>query len=204
MNEPPENSFLPTPCATPGAANAPGGRVPPRMPLETARRIAEHVVGELAPLCVKIEIAGSIRRRRPFCGDVDLVCIPRDYEALRERVLKRCTIAMKSDGKTPIGDGEQMLVVDMPNGVQLDIWFAKPERKDLFARRPSTWGSVLLCRTGSARHNIHLAQLARQQGYQWQTTLGLTCAGNWIAGETEEDIFKALGLEFIKPEERER
>jgi DNA polymerase (family 10) len=174
------------------------------MPLDRALRIATHVLNELAPLCVKIEIAGSIRRRRPFCGDVDLVCIPKDYEALRERVLKRCKIALKDDGKTPIGDGEQMLVVNMPDATQLDIWFAKAARQDLFRKFPSTWGSVLLCRTGNKQHNIHLAQTARALGYHWQTTLGLTCAGNYIAGETEEDIFRALGLPFIEPEKRER
>lgn len=202
MNEPPENTFLPKNCQTLTAGSdstSPSGP----LPLDRAIRIAEHVVGELSPFCVKIEVAGSIRRRRPVCGDVDLVVIPKDYEALRERVLKRCHVAMKADGKTPIGDGEQMLVVNMPNGVQLDIWFAKDQRRELFKTFPSTWGTVLLCRTGSKAHNIYLAQRAQAMGYRWNTNLGLTSAGNWVAGETEEDIFRALDLPILPPEDRE-
>ena len=196
----------PPPFDTTHSVRLAGARppAPAPMPLGRALRVATHVLNELAPLCVKIEIAGSIRRRRPVCGDVDLVCIPRDYEALRDRVLKRCTIALKNDGKTPIGDGENMLVVNMPDGTQLDIWFARAARQDLFKKYPSTWGTVLLCRTGSKEHNIFIAQRAREIGYVWQPMRGLTRGGNWLAGETEEEIFRALGLPFIEPERRER
>ena len=55
----------------------------PRMPLARARAFAEKIVVELAPFCAQIEIAGSIRRQRPDCGDVDIVCLPRDATAVR-------------------------------------------------------------------------------------------------------------------------
>lgn len=202
MSEAHENAFLPSNVATPGIHKPPPQARP--MPLDRALKIATHILNELAPLCIKIEIAGSIRRRRPVCGDVDFVCIPKDYETLRERVLKRCTIALKEDGKTPIGDGEEMLVVNMEDGTQLDIWFAKLAHRDLLRRFPSNWGSRMLARTGSKAHNVYIAQLALQQGYRWELKVGLTQAGNWVAGETEEEIFRALQLPYIEPEKRER
>lgn len=198
-----ENAFLPNSLQS-------GTGVPPvqssttGLPLDRALKLATRVLNELAPLCVKIEIAGSIRRRRPICNDIDLVAIPRCREDFRERVMRHCKLAMKSDGVTPIGDGDNMLVVNMANGVQLDIWFAKEAKKELFRKIPSNWGTVLLCRTGSKQHNIHLAQTARDLGYHWQTMIGLTQAGNWVAGETEEEIFHVLQMPYLDPEQRER
>ena len=46
------------------------------MDLEYALPIANQVVEKLAPFCQRIEVAGSIRRRRPFVHDIDLVVIP--------------------------------------------------------------------------------------------------------------------------------
>ncbi|GAH36680.1 unnamed protein product, partial [marine sediment metagenome] len=48
------------------------------MELERARVIANIVVKAIAPYCQKIEVAGSIRRRKPIVKDIDLVVIARD------------------------------------------------------------------------------------------------------------------------------
>jgi DNA polymerase/3'-5' exonuclease PolX len=47
------------------------------MNLETARKYAEKIVEWLGPLCYRIEIAGSVRRERANCNDIDIVCIPK-------------------------------------------------------------------------------------------------------------------------------
>jgi DNA polymerase/3'-5' exonuclease PolX len=49
----------------------------PRIPLARAVSIAETTRAALAPHCERIAIAGSVRRRRSFVGDIELVCIPR-------------------------------------------------------------------------------------------------------------------------------
>ena len=47
-----------------------------RIPLARAERLAEHIAGLLEPACERIEIAGSIRRRKPEVGDLELLVVP--------------------------------------------------------------------------------------------------------------------------------
>jgi DNA polymerase/3'-5' exonuclease PolX len=46
-------------------------------PLPDAERIAAAIVADLAPYCDRIQVAGSVRRRKEFVGDIELVAIPR-------------------------------------------------------------------------------------------------------------------------------
>lgn len=165
-----------------------------KIPITKARQIADRIRDELVPYAVQIEIAGSIRRGRPFVGDIDLVVIPRDYVALRARVLEKTHA---------IQDGPKNLLVRLRNGIQLDLFFAHKGTSDLFNPGPSNWGSILLCRTGSKEHNIKLCQAALKLGLHWDTTEGLKRDGKIIASATEEDIFTALGMDYIPPHDRE-
>ena len=48
------------------------------MELEKARAIASEVVKRLSPYCQRIEVAGSVRRKKAQVNDIDLVLIPSD------------------------------------------------------------------------------------------------------------------------------
>ena len=48
-------------------------------PLPDAERIAAAIVADLAPFCDRIQVAGSVRRRKEFVGDIELVAIPLSY-----------------------------------------------------------------------------------------------------------------------------
>jgi DNA polymerase (family 10) len=175
-----------------------------RLPLATARRLAERIAAELAPLCQRVAIAGSIRRGRPEVGDIDLVILPitggTGIVAVHQRILRTGPRVLKS--------GPQYLVVLLEGGVQLDVWFASPgEEADLFGggRTRSNFGTLLLCRTGSVAHNIWLVEMAKARGLRWNPHWGVFNAQDEpIASETEEQIFAALGLPFTPPELRER
>ena len=52
-----------------------------KIALERAQKIANIVLWSLAPYCKKIEVAGSIRRKKPFVRDVDIMLIPSDPSA---------------------------------------------------------------------------------------------------------------------------
>jgi DNA polymerase (family 10) len=77
---------------------------------------------------------------------------------------------------------------------------------DVYRARPETWGVILLVRTGSKDHNVKLCTLARSKGLKLSASEGLVTQGGFgqvIASKTEEEIFSALGLEYIEPNYRE-
>ncbi len=75
---------------------------------------------------------------------------------------------------------------------------------DLYVATPETWATLLLIRTGSVDNNIRLCSLAQSKGWQLRANgAGLfNTTGERIAGDTEESIYKMLGLTYQKPEER--
>ena len=167
------------------------------MELSKARKYAEQIVGELKPMCNRIEIAGSIRRGKPMVGDVDLVIEPKpgQLNAIKQRCLR--------GGPQVTMDGELNFIM-MVGNVQLDIFFARPAVSDLFRPLPPNFGSLLVCRTGSREHNIWLISRAKANGVAWLPYQGVVKNGKVIAGDTEAEIFKAIGIEYVKPEDREK
>jgi DNA polymerase (family 10) len=166
------------------------------MTIKEAIKVGDAVLAALGPYCQRIEIAGSIRRARDPVGDVDVVCLPHPGQeaGLRSRAKAK---------SRAISEGDHSLIVETANGVQVDIWFAAGESCDLLTKTPSTWGTVLLCRTGSKEHNISLCTLARAQGMRWDPPRGLFRGDALVASDSEHAIFEALGLRFIPPALRE-
>ena len=81
---------------------------------------------------------------------------------------------------------------------------------DVYVATLDTWATLLLIRTGSAKHNIKLCTIAKNKGMKLHADgSGLfrftDCQGgeSRIAGDTEESIFKALGLDYVAPPKRE-
>jgi DNA polymerase (family 10) len=156
------------------------------MELLKAQQTAEEVKGKLLPYCSMIEIAGSIRRKKEFVHDLDIVVIPSNEGQF--------IYALQSLGKIKMG-GQKLIRCELPSGFVLDIYIATPE----------TWATLLLIRTGSKESNIRLCSLAKQKGMKLHADgSGLfkisTCER--IAGDTEQSIFAALGLKYLRPEER--
>jgi DNA polymerase/3'-5' exonuclease PolX len=167
------------------------------MELERAQIIANQVKEKLAPYCERIEIAGSIRRRRPWVKDIDLVCIPKNqgqfvYQLQQLGPFKVC--------------GNKLIRVSY-QPIELDVYVATPE----------TWATLLLIRTGSTKHNVMLCKLARQKGMKLHADgsglfeicydkVGMDTQQEReerVAGDTEASIFQALGLKYKEPWERE-
>ncbi|HEV8695812.1 MAG TPA: hypothetical protein VGQ93_16745 [Lysobacter sp.] len=178
--------------------------------MASAEKLAAKIVAALAKYCESypdgrpmVEIAGSIRRRRPTVNDIDIVCLPKsgDYVTLRERVLTHTHV---------ISDGKEVILTRLQNGVQLDLWLAQQPKRDLFSQTPTNFGSLLLCRTGSTAHNIWLVEHAKRLGLSWNPHHGVfgKCPRRGVyaclACATEEEIFAALQLDFVPPERRER
>ncbi len=166
------------------------------MELEKAEIIGLSVIDKLKPYCDKIEIAGSIRRRRPFVNDIDIVAIPSNQGQF--------VYQLQQMGSFKVSGGKLIRVTHRYKAsgplVELDVYIATPE----------TWATLLLIRTGSKEHNIYLCKRAKQRGYKLHADgSGLfqfvDCEGreSRVAGDTEESIFEELGLPYKRPEERE-
>lgn len=152
----------------------------------------------LSPFAVpgKIMIVGSLRRKREYIGDLDFVVLPADLAGLKNRCKQSCAV---------IDNGQQNFSLEMQDGFRIDIYLAKPPSVDMFMPIPSNFGSLVLCRTGSKEHNIYMATLAKEKGFRWAVYDALYDPDlNIVAAEREEDFFKALGMDWIPPEARER
>ena len=156
-----------------------------KIALERAQRIAEAIVKELRPYCRRIEIAGSIRRKKPWVKDIDLVLIPNDLWNLHAELVKLGQMKMS---------GSKIVRV-LYGSIQVDVYIADED----------TWATLLLIRTGSAQNNIRLAMLAKKRGWH------LSASGDGlfdetrerIAGDTEQSIYRALDLPWQPPERRD-
>jgi len=163
-------------------------KVSGKIALERASATAETIVKHLAPYCKRIEVAGSIRRRRPWVNDIDIVLVPADPWNLHQEILNLCRPFK------PKAAGKKIMRIEV-NSIQVDLYFAEEE----------TWATLLLIRTGSAENNIHLCSRAKERGWHLAASgEGLfNEKGERIAGDTELSIYNALGLTYLEPWERD-
>jgi len=173
----------------------------PRISLANGEAIAAKIINALRPMCERIEVAGSIRRRRQSVGDVDIVLLPKadQLPGIMARLDRNTEV--KSNGET-----NSIRILDVPKigPVQIDVFVAKAENKEFFETVPSNFGSLFLLRTGSTRHNIRIVQRAKDRGLTWDFTRGILNAhGKVIAGAEEADIYRVLDLPFQEPQNRE-
>ena len=133
-----------------------------------------------------IEVAGSFRRRRETIGDLDIVvsCAnPADVIA---------RFARFSDVKHVASQGDTRSTVRLAGGLQVDLRVIEPE----------AYGAALQYFTGSQAHNIELRKIAQTQKLKLNE-YGVFRGERRIAGRTEEEVYAALGMDWIPPELRE-
>lgn len=163
------------------------------MKYESIKRYADELVEILRSYCIRIEIAGSIRRQVPECKDIDIVCIPDKYKL--EQFLKF--------------EARDKIFIKMNGPFYKRLTYCS-QMVDLYIAKPDNWGWIFLIRTGSAKFNVKLltyyknlykfpeGQAASTSGYL------LDVDGKPIATPEEKDVFNLLKVEFIEPTKRER
>lgn len=166
------------------------------MRLEQAERIADRVKAELTPHCERIEIAGSIRRRKPEVGDIEVVCIPKVVRVglfgdLVERSPGYCRIVDQWERIKGRSDGKYTQR-RLPDGITLDLFTATVEN----------WGLILAIRTGSAEysHNVLATRWVRR-GYVSKDGM-LHRGDETVVVREERDLFDLIGVPWVDPERR--
>lgn len=156
-----------------------------------AEETAEKLIAYIEKLGKKVErvtAAGSLRRGRETIGDLDLLVLSADAEAVGRHVLVYPEVAEK------LARGENKVSIKLTNRMQVDVRIL--EKK--------SYGAALVYFTGSKPHNIELRRIAREKGWTLnEYALTTLKSGKWVAGRTEEEVYKKLGLVWIPPELRE-
>ncbi len=170
------------------------------MELEKAKAIAEELKELLTPTCEQIEIAGSIRRRKPDVGDIELLCIPRFEEGidLLDRELG-CMLNQVFDyrrnkrGSIVYGPKNKLLL-HKPSGIGVDI----------FSTTEDCWPVALVVRTGGKSTNMEISTRAIERGMRFHAYgRGFTKAdASELVCRSEQDVFRAVGLHYLEPWER--
>jgi DNA polymerase/3'-5' exonuclease PolX len=93
------------------------------MKLEQALEIAEKVKALLAPHCERIEIAGSIRRKKPDVKDIEIVAIPKPFDTglFESGIATVVNKWQKVKGELPCKYTQRIL----PEGIKLDLFFCR-------------------------------------------------------------------------------
>jgi len=151
--------------------------------------LARHICKKLLEtgLFRRVEPAGSLRRGKETVGDLDLLALSdRPEEAAQ-------AFASLPEVEEILAQGPKKVSVRLTGGLQADLRIVSEE----------SFGAALQYFTGSKAHNIRLRERAVARGWKLNEYGLFAEDGSVIAGKTEEEIYRALGLSFIPPELRE-
>lgn len=192
-----------------------------KFPLADAVPVANWLVTMLDPVCLRVQVAGSIRRRKPEVGDVEILFIPRLQRvhapqgdlftpaeawdnAAEKKILELEQGGLLARRKTATGRDtygpKNKLMVHVATGIPVD----------LFTATEQNWFNLLVCRTGPAESNTRIASAAQWRGWKWTPYgLGFTRVADPDGGleevhrvGSEQDVFDFVGLPFKDPQDR--
>lgn len=135
---------------------------------------------------IKAVAAGSVRRRKETIGDIDILVIAKNSKAVTKFFTSMPEVARV------FAHGKTKSAVKLKSGLDADLRVVSEK----------SYGAALNYFTGSKDHNIALREIAIKKGWKL-SEYGLFKGKNQIAGKTEEELYKKLGLDYIEPEMRE-
>jgi DNA polymerase (family 10) len=163
-----------------------------RMVLPYAFEISQKIVDYLKtlPEVEKIEALGSLRRRLPTVGDIDLAVATKDPKKVIEYFINYPHI------ERVIEKGDVSSSILVSGGKQVDLLIQPLE----------SFGSLLQHFTGSKNHNVHLREMALKKGLSL-SEYGIknlkTKKDDITHFDDEEKFYNFIGLDWIPPEIRE-
>lgn len=183
--------------------------------LTEARRVADELVVLLNPFYERIVVAGSIRRKKPYVGDIELLCVPKitvadvqvdmfttetrktdELDAFLTRSIENGSLFDKRLNKNGAVAGfglKNKLLVHLPSGIPVDV----------FSTTIENWGMSLVVRTGPAEFNVEMMSAFRRQGREGHAYAGVTDKdGTELQCPDEETVFRILGRPYQDPEAR--
>jgi DNA polymerase (family 10) len=171
------------------------GTVGNRVRLDKALAVADMLVEGLRDLAgvQRLEICGSLRRRKETCADIDLLISADDAGPIMDTFVKLPHVMqVVAHGPTK----SSVVVADGPGAERVVM------NADLRIVRDEQFPFALHYFTGSKEHNIAMRQRAQERGLKLNE-YELAGPHKRVHAQEEADIFRALDLEFVPPELRE-
>ncbi len=137
--------------------------------------------------CTLVNVAGSLRRMQETIGDIDIIVGGDDPIPIIEAFTSY-------PGSSVITKGTTQSSIRLLDGTRVDMRVVKE----------NSYGAALQYFTGSKDHNIALRRLAIEKGFKLNEYGAFRKSdGERVAGETEEGMYRILGLDIMPPEMRE-
>ncbi len=161
-----------------------------RLTLGEVIPIAQEIIAILkkVPGVEQAMPAGSTRRWKETVGDLDILVISKNAARVMDVFTKMPSV------QRVLAKGKTKSAVVLKNGLQADVRVLEKR----------SFGAALNYFTGNKDHNVALRRIAIGKGYKL-SEYGLfdRKSERFVAGRTEEELYKKLGLSYIEPELRE-
>jgi DNA polymerase/3'-5' exonuclease PolX len=196
-----------------------------KVPADYARAVAEEIQSFLQPHCLRIEIAGSLRRRKEAVSDAEILFIPKcakqpsPEDFFAERIVNQAEQAIETLLRTGV-------LEKRPNVNGVVAWGANNKlgretssglAVDLFTATERNWFNYLVCRTGGAENNVRICNAAIAKGWKWNpygvgfsrpqqihfasNGMNLDTSQEHVV-QSEREVFEFVGLPYLEPWER--
>lgn len=165
------------------------GKSKGRILLKEAKKISNQIISRLkkAPFIEKVEAMGSLRRKSPTIGDIDILASSSKPKKIIDAFTRMKEI------KKIMAKGDTKASAVLKSGINCDLRVVKPE----------SWGAASLYFTGSKGYNIEMRRIAIRKGLKLSEYGLFDKAGRMIAGSSEKEVCGKLGVKLLKPEDRE-
>lgn len=159
-----------------------------RLSLPVAIQIADEFTQELENVSgvSRVCAAGSLRRHKETVRDIDMLVVSDSPGRIMNKFTRLPQI------KDVLAHGDTKSSVRTKDGVQVDCRVVDKK----------SFGAAMVYFTGSKNFNIKLRKIAIRKRLKLNE-YGLFSGNKFVAGRTEEEMFKSLGLSYIEPELRE-
>lgn len=162
------------------------GRVLLNIAYEDGRSYVEYL--RKCPKIAKLDIAGSLRRMKETIGDLDILASSKDPDTVMDHFVRYSKVMQV------LAKGTTKSSVLLNDNLQVDLRVVDEK----------SYGAALQYFTGSKDHNVTLRGLAIRKGFKLnEYGLFEKTTEAYVAGKTEEEIYKKVGLQYIEPELRE-
>lgn len=184
-----------------------------RFPLAQAEGVARDLVRKLTGACQRIQVAGSVRRKKPDVGDIEILAIPlmgmtdsgdlfgtpKEISLLDlrlEALVKDGIFEFRKTALDTIVNGPKIkLFRDLASGIPVDVFTATQEN----------WWNYLVCRTGPAKSNMDICNRAIAMKLKWEPYSNgflIRETGDRIICGSEQAVFDSVDMAYKKPEDR--